>query len=106
MLRPYLALALGALSLSADFSRAADYSGPAKPLTTAVQKEPVDTLVPIYRAFVNAGPDKFTFLLPEGFRLGGDPGHGRLQLVNAKIDCCINFNLLSVARAGSQESMN
>ncbi len=65
-----------------------------EPLTVTVQREPVDTVVPIYRAYMNVRDNKFAFLVPEDFRLAGDPAHGRLQLENTAAGSLITFTFL------------
>jgi len=92
MLRSILTLSLG--SMMAGTLSAGTLVPNTQPLTTAVQKEPVDTAVPIYRAYITAGNDKFAFIVPDQFRMGGDPAHGRLQLENAAAGSTITFTLL------------
>ncbi len=92
-----LTIALGLMSLLAGSLQAGSLIPSTEPLSTSVQKEPVDTIVPIYRAYVTADTGKFAFLLPEQFRLGGDPAHGKVQMENAAIGSQITFTLLRSA---------
>jgi hypothetical protein len=100
-----IAIALCGLSLFAGMLRAADLSGPAEPLSTAIEKEPVDLIPPLYRAYVNCQTEKFTFLLPGNFRLAGDQDHGRLELVNVQNNCVISFAIFHPIEADSGEGL-
>jgi hypothetical protein len=66
-----------------------------EPMGIAVQKEPVDTLDPIYRAFVTVGTNKFTFIIPQSYRSGGDPEHGRFQLKTIGGNSLITINFIT-----------
>jgi hypothetical protein len=89
-----LTLALCSLSLLAGPLRAADDSTKLEPMTVAVEVEPVKTVEPIYRAYVTTSEEKFAFLIPEQFRTGGDPAHGRLQLTSLSGDTLIAFTFI------------
>ena len=97
----YLITALGFLFLFAGTINADENSGAWEPLTASVQQEPLNSAVPIYRAFVNVRSEKFTFLMPEGFRLAGDPAHGRLQVDNPDANVHISFIILGPVPADS-----
>jgi len=92
-----LTIALGLMSLLAGPLQAGSLVPNTEPLSTSVQREPVDTIVPIYRAYITADTGKFAFLLPEQFRLGGDPAHGKVQMENAAVGSQITFTLLRSA---------
>jgi hypothetical protein len=75
-----------------------------EPLTVSVQREPVNTVVPIYRAYMNVGTEKFAFIVPENFRLAGDTAHGRLQLENTVAGTFMTFNFLHSPGSASPET--
>jgi hypothetical protein len=53
-------------------------------------------LMPVNRAFVTAGTNKFTFLMPDGFRLEtSDPQ--KLTLVSADFNCLITWRIVAPA---------
>jgi hypothetical protein len=66
-------------------------------VTATVQREPVNTTVPIFRAYLNAGPDKFSFLIPENFRMGGETAPGTLKLTSLTGDTLITLSFLDPA---------
>ena len=78
-------------------ARASDSAAPAPPVTVTVQREPVSTTVPIFRAFINAGPDKFSFLIPENIRMGGEAAPGTLKLTSLTGDTLVTLSFLDPA---------
>lgn len=66
-----------------------------KPLQVALMQEAAEFAVPYYDAFITAGENKFTFVVPQGFRLKGDPAKGRLTLGTLEGDSFISFSILS-----------
>lgn len=66
----------------------------ATPLVVAIEREPVNTEDSVYRAYVTVGSNKFTFLIPDRFRTGGDPEHGKLQLTTVEGNSIITLNFL------------
>jgi len=83
--------------------RAAEFFAAPQPMKATVQKEPINTVDPIFRAFINIGSDKFTFLIPEKFRLGGDSEKGRLQLSSTEVDTVITMSFIGDSPAAPQE---
>jgi hypothetical protein len=75
-----------------------------EPLTVTIQREPVDTVEPIYRAYMSVRNDKFAFLVPDNFRLAGDPAHGRFQLENTAAGSLITFTFLHSPGSDSAET--
>ena len=74
-------------------------TGPVTPLEVAIEKEPVSTAQPYYRAFITVEitkvhTNRFTFLIPQGYRLQNDPGSGRMVLANKDGDRMITFAIL------------
>lgn len=70
---------------------AADKSDNFQPLSTSVQQEDTGGFEQSYNAVVKVGESQFAFLLPEGFRLGGDPAHGALQINNTRMGTGMTF---------------
>jgi hypothetical protein len=97
----HLIAAFGLIWLFTAGASAGENYGDWEPLETSVQQEPVKTILPTFRAFVNVRSDKFTFLIPDGFRLGGDPAHGRLQVENPPANTLITFTILGAVPADS-----
>src|SRR5579883_248151 len=98
-----LSLACGSLLMLAGALCAAPATDSFQPLETSVQREAVNTVAPIYRAFVDAGGDnKFTFLVPEGFRLAGDPARGKLEINNAEKGYFITFHISGTSGTGGE----
>jgi hypothetical protein len=64
------------------------------PLQVSFQPESTEYIEPFYRAYVTAGTVKFSFIVPQGFRLQGDPASGRFILSNADGDCSLSFAIL------------
>lgn len=90
----HLTLALCCVSLLVTQARGEDASTRVQPVAASVQREPINTVVPIFRAFVNVGTDKFTFLIPETFRMGGDASLGKLTLSSVESDTLITLNFM------------
>jgi hypothetical protein len=65
-----------------------------KSLEVSVQREPINCVVPVFRAFVNVGSQKFTLLIPEDFHTGGDPAHGRFEMANTEGNCIVTFSIM------------
>ncbi len=97
--RPALALVCSIAFAFQPVAFAQIATGPATPLEVFLEKEPVSTVDPYYRAFVTAQsakvpPNKFTFIMPQGYRLQNDPTSGRLVLANKDGDRTITFTIL------------
>lgn len=78
----------------AGTAKADELEAAGTPLRVLLMQEPADFEIPFYDAFVTAGEDKFTFVVPQGFRLKGDPGAGRLLLCNPEGDCALSFTIV------------
>jgi hypothetical protein len=100
---PRLLIALCSLTLLAGALQAEENSAAPTPLSVSVEREPINTVEPIYRSYVSVGRDKFTFIIPEKFHTTGDPAHGKLQLSNVGGDCIITFSILGPVPAESRE---
>jgi hypothetical protein len=84
-------------------ARAGDSSPPVQPVTASVQREPINTVVPVYSALITVGPDKFTFFLPENFRMGGDTAQGKLKVTSLEGDTLITLTFVGPAPTDSTE---
>src|SRR5580692_3580331 len=87
-------ISLCSFALFAGVMNADENAGSWEPLQVSVQREPIDTAVPIMSAIVSIHSEKLTFMIPENFRLGGDPAHGRLQMENLDANLLITFTIL------------
>ena len=102
-MRPVIAITCFLLWAPAGVARADEPAANATPLQTSFVPEPVHFKEPVYRAYVNAaGGSKFAFLVPQGFRIQGDPAKGKLTLVNAQGNCTLTFSVLDPAPAGDR----
>ncbi len=82
--------------------QAGEASADATPLSVTLEQLPLRSPQPIYRAYLKAETGKFTFVIPVGFRLKGDPAEGKLKLSNLEGNCQITFCILDPAPCGSQ----
>jgi hypothetical protein len=89
-----LTLALCLMPLLAGSVANAESVIPGEPIKTSVEREPINTIEPIYRAYVDVGQDKFTFLIPETFRMGGDAALGKIQLTSTERGTFISLTFL------------
>jgi hypothetical protein len=83
------AICLLTLLAGASFSETLTVS--TDPFSVNVQREPINTQDPMFRAFVTVGDNKFTFIIPEQFGTGGDPAHGSFQLKTLQGDSHVSF---------------
>ncbi len=102
MLRPAIAILFCLLWAPAGVARADETSANATPLQASLIPEQVHYTEPVYRAYVNAGGSKFAFIVPQGFRIQGDPMKGKLTLVNASGNCTLTFSVLDPAPADNR----
>src|ERR1700677_4368781 len=93
MRRATLVIAAG-IALCTGIAQAGDPSGNGKPLQVSIMQEAAGFEIPYYDAFITAGENKFTFVVPQGFRLKGDPMQGRIILGNRDGDCSLTFAIL------------
>jgi len=74
---------------------AGDTYGAGTPMQVTLMQQEAQTEVPFYSAFITAGEKKFTFVVPQGFRVKGDPATGKLIIGNLEGDCSVSFSILS-----------
>lgn len=100
-----LAFACGA-NLIARAGLAQDFPGSVSssplPLQASIVNEPVPNLPPVPLVCVSAGTNRFSFLMPDGFRLS-DPEPGKLVLVNVDYSCFLTFRIVGAVPADSKE---
>jgi hypothetical protein len=82
---------------------AEDSSPPAIPLSVSLERLPLRCQEPIYRIYVTAETGKFTFVLPAGYRLRGDPVQGKLKVGNLEGNCQISFSILNSTPCEGQD---
>lgn len=82
--------------------QAGEASAGSMPLSVTLERLPVRSLEPLYRVYVTSETGKFTFIIPAGFRLRGDPADGKLKLGNLEGNCQITFAILDPAPCDSQ----
>jgi hypothetical protein len=80
---------------------AGELSGAEHPLQVNIMEEPAQFTEPYHCAFITAGENKFTFIIPQGFRLKSDPASGRLVIGNSTGVGSISFAILSSDPDGS-----
>jgi hypothetical protein len=92
----HLAIAIALCSLGAltNPAQAQNSGGTPSPLKVWLRREAAPFVEPRYTAMINAGKNKFAFLVPDGFYLRGDPGSGTLTLANAGGNCSLTFTVL------------
>lgn len=73
------------------------------PLQVTLMREEAEFEVPFYDAFITVGENKFTFVVPQGFRLKGDPALGRLTLGTLDGDRFISFTILNSGPTDSSQ---
>lgn len=103
MRRIYTLLATGFSLLVPGIIHADDAESVRVPLEVSLIQEAAEFEVPYFDAFITAGENKFTFIVPQGLRVKGDPAKGRLTLGNLDGDCSISFSILrSASMEGTQ----
>ena len=80
-----------------------DAHGVTEPFTVSVEREPIKTIEPILRAYVTVGTDKFTFLVPEKFRLTSEVAQEKIQLASLEKDTLITLSFLGPGPAEATE---
>jgi hypothetical protein len=98
-----LTSAICLLTLFALTARGGDIAVSPDPFAVSVQREPISTQEPMFRAFLTSGESKFTFVIPEKYGASGDPSHGRLQLKTLQGDG--NITLAFVGTAASERQV-
>ncbi len=78
-------------------------TGASEPFTVSVEREPIKTIEPILRVHVAVGTDKFTFLVPEKFRLTSDAAQGKIQLASLQENTLITFSFLDPVAGGTSQ---
>jgi hypothetical protein len=73
-------------------------------LKAKIEREPVNTIEPIYRAYLESPSQKFTFLVPGRYRPSASAQDGGFQMRNMKDSSVIAFSLLTEAPAGISDS--
>jgi hypothetical protein len=73
---------------------------PRLPLEVAIEKEPIHTVDPYFRAYVTdqsgkRPANKFTFVIPLGYQLQSGSSSNRVVLANRDGDCTITFSVLN-----------
>lgn len=87
-----IAIGLGSLGLFTGAAQAQEQPEPPR-FKATVEKEPIQRIEPYYRAYVASGDNKFSFLVPPGFRVE-TAERGKVTLVNRQGNCTITFALL------------
>ena len=64
------------------------------PLGVVIEKADLHFAEDFYRACVTMGTNKFTFFLPDSFRLDNNPTEGSIKLINCEGNCRITFAIL------------
>jgi hypothetical protein len=64
---------------------------PPPPLQVSLEREPVAYTDPYYRAYVTVGTNKFSFLIPTGFRFQTDAGSGKVAFCNRDGSISLSF---------------
>jgi hypothetical protein len=85
-------------------AQAVDPYAAGTPLQVTLMQEAGGFEIPFYDAFITVGENKFTFVVPQGFRLKNDPATGRLVLGNENGDCYLCFTILSSTAEASEMS--
>src|SRR5271155_5703816 len=88
-------LTLGTLVACSPLVRAADLDSSRRPLQVNIMQEPAEFEDPYYCAYVTSGDAKFTFVIPQGFRLKGDTSAGGVFLGNQNGDSTLSFAILT-----------
>lgn len=73
-------------------------------LEVTTEREPINTIDPLYRAYMTVGSEKFSFFVPAKFRLGGDTLHGRLTVSSFESDVNITLVFLDHLAGGRELS--
>ncbi len=94
-----LVIALCSIRIMLGVAQAQDAPAPA--LKLKFERLPLNSVPPVYRAYVTAETGKFTFVLPRGFRVMGDPG-AKLTFANLEGNCQITFSILDSTPCDSQ----
>lgn len=91
----YQSLVVGSLIALQSFCCSAESTGGFQPLIASVQRAGASIEHPDYVAIVNAGTNQFTFSMPEGYRLAGEPAQGKLEMVNYDFGAWVTFRVLA-----------
>jgi len=103
MRRLFIVIAIGLALLCGGTIHAGDPEVAGTPLNVTLMQEAAEFEVPYYDAFISAGANKFTFVVPQGLRLKGDPATGRLTLGNLEGTCSLAFTILGSAPVGGSQ---
>lgn len=101
MQRLFAVLLIGAAIRLADPVCAGETESGARPLQVTIRQELAEYEKPYYSAYVTAGETKFTFIVPQDFRLKSGPDAERLVIGNTTGDSSISFAIFG---SGSQEA--
>ena len=96
-----LVIAVCSVRIVAGVAHAQDTTATLTPLKVKLERLPLHSAVPIYRAYVTAESGKFTFLLPGGLRIKGDC-ESKIKLSNLEGNCLITFSILDSTPCDSQ----
>jgi hypothetical protein len=103
--RQFLALAVCGVSFVRCGSSIAQPATPPRlPLQVAIEKEPIHTVEPYFRAYVTdqsgkRPANKFTFVIPLGYQLQSGSSSNRIVLANRDGDRTITFSVLNAFTA-------
>jgi hypothetical protein len=95
------ALAVAVCSMCIMLGAAQAQDTPAPALKLKFERLPLNSIPPIYRAYVTAESGKFTFVLPRGFRVKDDSG-AKLTFANLEGNFQITFSILDSTPSDSQ----
>lgn len=95
-------IALGFALLSSGAVHAGEMDASEKTIQVSIMQEPAGFEDPFFCAYVTAGENKFTFVVPQGLRLKGDADSGRILLGNLQGDRTVSFTMLNPGTAGSE----
>jgi hypothetical protein len=90
-------IALCPLLLFSGIVHAGETSGGKSPMVVEFRREAANFEDPFYTAYITVGESKFTFLVPQGFRIKGDTTTGVLRLCNREGNTAITFAILGQA---------
>jgi len=97
------AIALNLAWILLATAHAEESSASREAMKVVVEKASTNTTLPLFRAWITSGTDKFTFLVPEGFYIRAAPSQDRLKLANKAGDCQIAFALLHITPSDTGE---
>jgi hypothetical protein len=104
MQRAIPAILVGFALVITGSARAQGPAGTTLPLQVTLLQEPAEFEIPFYDALITVGENKFTFVVPQGFRLKSDPGAGKVILGNQEGDCSFTFSILGSSPDASPSS--